>query len=605
MSKGKNQLRILAAVILVGAICLSLAAGVATAQVQKTTTEAQVVGHFYEPVKLEPTNERVGMLKLPEGFRVSKFAEMSNPRMIAVNEDGTIYVTQREPGTLSMLRDTNGDGVADAQRVVAEKKNLHGLAIHNGKMYLVTINEVFVADIRPDGTLGPLKTIINNLPNAGQHPNRTLAVGPDAMLYITVGSTCNTCREAETDDDRLATILRARLDGSDLKVYASGLRNTIGFGWHPASKKMYGMDHGIDWLGDDDQHEELNEIVEGARYGWPYVYANDKIYPHNQPPQGFTKEDWARMSNEPLLLYTPHSAPMGMAFYTGPMFPADYRNDAFVAMRGSWNRKPPSGYEVVRVRFDRTGKPTALEPFLNGFLVRGSAPDGKDGQFARLAGLAVARDGALLISDDTNNTVYRVSYSGDRNRRQDMAALFPRMITSMLPETQSAPGGITVRSEAFGQDQPIPDRHSAYGQDASPALAWSGVPQGAKSLVLMMEDPDAASPKPFVHWLVANIPPTVTVLPAGLAKTDSLAQASGAMQGANHTSTLGYYGPKPPAGDPAHHYHFQIFALDRVLELPAGFNRQALLERMKGHILAKGELVGTYQRQPASSERKP
>ena len=548
--------------------CLSLAvAANVIGQGGTKATTAEVTGHVYEPAKLEPTDERISQLKLPAGFRVAKFAELSNPRMIAVADDGTIYVTQREPGTLSMLKDTNGDGITDVQKVVAEKKSLHGLALHQGQMYLVAINEVFVADMKPDGTLGPLKTIISDLPDAGQHPNRTLAVGQDGMLYISVGSTCNACNEAR-DNPELATILRAKLDGTNRQVFATGLRNTIGFGWHPASKRLFGMDHGIDWLGDNDQREELNEIVEGAKYGWPWVYADSKINPHPKPPPAFTAEEIARMSKEPLLLYTAHSAPLQMAFYTGAMFPAEYRNDAFVAMRGSWNRTPPSGYEVVRVRFDQGGRPTAVEPFLTGFLVKGGAPDGKDGHFARLAGLAVAKDGALLVGDDTNNVIYRVSHGPINQTQQGTNAMSLRVITSALPDVQSVPAQIKVSSDAFANNQPIPEKHSAYGLDQSPALSWSGVPSGAKSVVVMVEDPDAASPKPFVHWLVANLPPNASGLPAALPKTDRLTQHGGAVQGATHTGSIGYYGPKPPSEDPAHHYHFQVFALDRVLQLP-------------------------------------
>ncbi|MET0621358.1 MAG: YbhB/YbcL family Raf kinase inhibitor-like protein [Pyrinomonadaceae bacterium] len=575
------------------ALTLALIIPAAVGGQEKKTTDVNIQGHVYEPAKLEPSDELVARLRLPEGFRVQKFAELQNPRMLAVGADGTVYVSQREPGTVAMLRDTDGDGVADVQRVVAEKEMIHGLFVHEGRMYLAAVKEVFVADIKQDGTLGPLQTLIKDLPDGGQHPNRTLAVGPDRMLYITSGSTCNECHETNAES---ATVVRATLDGRTRKVFASGLRNTIGFGWHPVSKKLYGMDHGIDWLGDDEQKEELNEIIEGAKYGWPYVYADSKLNPHNEPPKklGLTNADWARQSKEPLLLYTAHSAPMQMAFYTGTMFPAAYRNDAFVAMRGSWNRKPPSGYEVVRVRFDTAGKPTAVEPFLTGFLVPNGAPDGKDGQFARLAGVAVARDGALLVSDDTNNTVYRISYGAES--RGSMAGR--RTITSTLPEARSAQSSINVNSNAFAANQPIPEVNSAYGQDLSPALSWSGLPAGAKSVVLMMEDPDASGPKPFVHWLVANLPANVSSLPASLPKTESLSQASGAAQGANHTGGLGYYGPHPPSGEPPHRYHFQVFALDTVLRLPTGFNRHALIDAMRGHVLAKGELVGTYQRRP-------
>jgi Raf kinase inhibitor-like YbhB/YbcL family protein len=581
----------------IGSVLVVTLVLVATTQIalqgqSRNATTENVNGHVYEPAKMEPTDERINQLKLPDGFHISKFAALSNPRMMAVADDGTIYVTQREPGTLVCLRDTDNDGIADVQKVVAEKKMLHGITIHRGKMYLVTVKEVFVADIKSDGTLGEMRTIINDLPDGGQHPNRTLAVGPDEMLYVTVGSTCNTCNETNPES---ATVLRATLDGKQRNVYATGLRNTIGFGWHPVSKKMYGMDHGIDWLGDNEQHEELNELVANTRYGWPFVYDDGKTVAHPQPPKDFTKEMWARMSKNPALLYTPHSAPMQMVFYTGNQFPAQYRNDAFVAMRGSWNRNPPSGYEIVRVRFDKSGTPASIEPFITGFLIKGEAPEGKDAIFGRPVGLAIAKDGSLLVGDDTNNIIYRVYAGADRNRRAGERKMYPQVISFNLPETQAA-ASITVNSKAFKPNSPIPDEHSDYGQKRSPQLSWSGVPEAAKSLVLMVEDPDALSPKPFVHWLVINIPPTVNSLPASLPNSEMLAAILGAMQGATNTSAIGYYGPHPPAGEPPHHYHFQVFALDTMLQLPSGFNRQALLDAIKGHVLAKGELVGTYQR---------
>lgn len=555
---------------------------------QQEPAQVRVTGHVYETAKLEPTEERIRQLKLPAGFQITKFAMLSNPRMIAVGQDGTIYVSQREPGTVSMLRDTDKDGVADVQKVVAEKKDAHGLAIHKGRLYLATIKEVFAAPINSDGTLGEMKTVMTDLPDGGQHPNRTLAVGPDEMLYVTVGSTCNACKEPNEES---ATMLRAKLDGGERKVFAGGLRNTIGFGWHPASRRLFGMDHGIDWLGDDEQHEELNELTEGARYGWPYIYDKGRINAHPKPPKEFTAEMWKQMSREPLQLYTPHSAPMQMAYYTGGNFPAEFKNDAFVAMRGSWNRNPPSGYEVIRIRFDQQGQPMKIEPFVTGFLLKGGAPDGKDGHIARLAGIAVAADGALLLSDDANGVIYRISHGGATTTAQ----MFPSAITLNLPEA-AATATLQVASSAFAPNGAIPLENSAYGADQSPALSWTGAPQETKSFVLMVEDPDSISPKPFAHWLAVNLPPTATALPAALPKTEQLSQFGQAVQGANNTGKIGWYGPRPPAGDPPHHYHFQVFALDRMLDLKPGFNRQALLAAMKGRVLAKGEIIGTYQR---------
>lgn len=361
--------------------------------------------HIYEPQKLEATEERLRALKLPPGFRIQKFAEgLGKPRMMAVADDGTVYVTRREPGDLLMLRDTNGDGVADTRKVIVQKPQLHGMALKGNKAWFVTVEEVFTADRKKDGTFGTLRRIMSGLPAGGQHANRTLAVGPDGMLYVSVGSTCNACKETT---EKSATLLRAKPDGSGVQVFARGLRNTIGFAWEPRTGKLYGLDHGIDWLGDDEQKEELNLLEQGQDYGWPYIYEDGKFNPQDDPPEGTTLEQLAAKQRAPVLTYTAHSAPMQLAFYKGQQFPEEYRQDAFATMRGSWNRKPPSGYELVRIRF-QDGKPTAIEPFITGFLTQ---QDGKHAQFGRPVGLAVAPDGALLFSDDTGGVLYRVSYS--------------------------------------------------------------------------------------------------------------------------------------------------------------------------------------------------
>ena len=247
------------------------------------------------------------------------------------------------------------------------------------------------------------------------HNGGSVRFGPDRMLYITVGSTCNECDET---NDESATILRAKPDGSAREIFASGLRNTIGFGWHPQTGEMWGMDHGIDWLGDNEHGEELNQLVAGARYGWPVVYDKGKFNPAEEA-KGTTKEEWARTSKEPVLLYTPHAAPMQMAFYHSDQFPPEYRNGAFVAMHGSWNRKPPSGYEVVHIRF-QDGKPAEIKSFFTGFLVE---ENGKPAFMGRPVGLAIDRSGALLVSDDGNGVIYRVSHSVTESSRTQPSAL--------------------------------------------------------------------------------------------------------------------------------------------------------------------------------------
>ncbi|RYG63458.1 YbhB/YbcL family Raf kinase inhibitor-like protein, partial [bacterium] len=343
-------------------------------------------------------------------------------------------------------------------------------------------------------------------------------------------------------------------------------RNTIGFGWHPTSGRMFGMDHGIDWLGDDDQKEEFNEILRGRRYGWPYIYADGKENPHKEPAPPFSMDGWRAQSVNPLLLYTAHSAPMGMTYYTGSMFPPEYRNDEIRAMRGSWNRVPASGYELVRVRYDAAGNPTGIDPLVTGFVQPGDAAASPPAanhvemQMARLCGVTQASDGAVLFSDDTNNVIYRLSYGGEMPPAslEDQEGLTLERAGDVPP--------LTVSSEAFPNDATIPLKHSAYGEDRSPMLMWSAPPSGTKSFAIVMEDPDALSPKPTIHWLAADVSPVLTRLPEGVTNTPRPGRRPRASGGAGTSGTLGYFGPKPPATDPAHRYHFEVYALDTKLD---------------------------------------
>ena len=363
-----------------------------------------ITGHVVKPEKLAVDDKRF-KLSVPSGFEVSKFAEgLGKPRVLAVADDGTVYVTRRDAGDVLMLRDADGDGKAEPPVTVARRPQMHGIAIDGRRIYLVTVKELFVANRNDDGTLGPLRRLIDDLPDAGQHADRTIVVGPDGMLYLSVGSTCNACDESNPEN---ATMLRVKPDGTSRTVFASGLRNTIGFAFHPTTMELFGFDHGIDWLGDDEQGEELNHIVKGHQYGWPYIYARNQKNPQDEPPGGITMDQWAKMSDAPVLLHTAHAAPMQLAFITSSRFPAAYRGSALVAMHGSWNRLPPSGYEVVRVTFD-AGNPTAIEPFMSGFLVSIGANRWAYG--GRPFGLAMTPDGAVLVGDDANGVIYRIVY---------------------------------------------------------------------------------------------------------------------------------------------------------------------------------------------------
>lgn len=560
-------------------------------------THVGIAAAIVKPDKVAATSERIAGIKAPPGFAVSVFASgLKNIRIVAVAPDGTIYVSRRDQGDVLMFRDANGDGRPDGAPVkVASRAGAHGLAIRDGKLYLATVKEVFVADILPDGRLSPLKLIIGDLPDAGQHANRTLAFGPDGMLYISAGSTCNTCNESNPEN---ASLLRASPDGKQRMIFASGLRNMIGFDWQPRTGELWGMDHGIDYLGDDEQQEELNKIELGKQYGWPHVYGAGSIYPQSTPPGEISKEEWKARSTPAVLGYTAHAAPMQLLFYRGANFPAEYQGDAFVTMRGSWNRSTPSGYEIVRVRF-ADGQAQSVEPFVSGFLT-----DGGKTHIARPVGLAMAKDGSLLMADDANGVLYRIAYAGGAARgamlaqapagpMQQQAAQGTNVPLALVRPESAGGAKQAVSSSAFASNAMLAPNYSEYADGVSPPLSWAAV-QGARSYALILEDPDAPQ-KPFVHWLAWNIPAGVTSLPEGVQEQPRLTDPEGVLQGRTTRGSIGYYGPRPPVGDPAHHYHFQVFALDTVLALPFGADRDQLLQAMRGHVLAKGEVVGRYQ----------
>jgi Raf kinase inhibitor-like YbhB/YbcL family protein len=586
------------ALIPFGLLCLST-----VATLQKPAASVEIVGHVVKPEQLSPTSIQPQAFKVPAGFSVSVFAEgLGKPRMLEVADDGTVYVSRREPGDVVLLRDTNGDGRSDDSRTAVRRPMLHGMAIDGRRVYLVSVNDVFTADITSDGTFENVTRIIDDLPEGGQHPNRTIRVGPDKQLYVSVGSTCNACDETSPEN---ATLLRMSPDGKSRRIFSAGLRNTIGFGWHPDTGELFGMDHGIDWLGDDEQPEELNHLQRDKQYGWPYVYGRGKLNPQDEPPGEMTGEEWARLSTNPALTYTAHAAPMQMVFYTGDQFPAEYRGDAFVAMHGSWNRGTPSGYEVVRIRFKK-GTPTKIEPFLTGFL---TTAGGRPATYGRPVGLAVARDGALLVSDDAGGRIYRIAYAGGTMTIAQPAAEPPPAVgTSGTRDEESggviamertetrAESAFSVTSPAFQPGSAIQMPYSGYGERFSPPLHWSKAPASAKSFVLLMEDPDAKTPKPYVHWLLYNVSAETTQLPESVPAPPRLEEPKGALQGRNSRGQIGYVGPRPPEGDRPHHYHFQIFALDTLLNVPPGADREAVLKAMTGHVIARGELVGTFQR---------
>jgi glucose/arabinose dehydrogenase len=355
----------------------------------------------FRPERRDPTPERIAGLSVAPGFVINAFATgLGNPRMLATYA-GHVYVTRPETGDVLQLTDTNADGVADTVVTVAQGlANVHGIAFDNDLVYLATIDQVLHADVLPDGTFFDFHSIIDALPDGGEHYRRTVGIGPDSLLYVSVGSTCNACAEPDPEH---ATILRAALDGSAREVFAAGLRNTMGFGWHPVTGELWGMDHGSDLRGDDVPPDELNRLEQGNDYGWPYCYGNRQVDPLIGDPVGTTQALYCETTAPSVLDVQAHSAPIGLTFYSGTTFPSGYQDDAFVAFHGSWNRSEPVGYRVARLRFE-AGSPVAFEDFVSGFLIEGGAA-----YFGRPAGVATGPDGSLLFTDDVNGVLYRVA----------------------------------------------------------------------------------------------------------------------------------------------------------------------------------------------------
>jgi glucose/arabinose dehydrogenase len=370
------------------------------------------MGNVFQPERREFKESLLRELRTPPGFEVSVIGkDLGNPRMVAVAPDGTVYITRPQTNDVVALKNGRNGQPAKPRVAISGLQQVHGIAISGGRVYLASPTTVWVATIKPDGLLASPTAIISDLPDGGQHRARTIGIGPEQMLYVSIGSSCNDC--AEGDKDR-ATIQRFNLDGSGRTTFARGLRNTIGFAWHPDTGALWGMDNGSDWKGDDQPPEELNLIREGRDYGWPLCFGKRLVDPlviaeprMLNPEKDITREEHCAATEGSALDYVAHSAPIGMIFYTGRQFPPNYRGDALVAFHGSWNKQDPVGHKVVRIRF-RDGQPQGFEDFLTGFLI-----DSGQARFGRPAGIAMAPDGSVVVSDDLNGMIYRVSYDNE------------------------------------------------------------------------------------------------------------------------------------------------------------------------------------------------
>jgi glucose/arabinose dehydrogenase len=336
--------------------------------------------------------------KLPPGFKAEVWASgMPGIRAMARADNGKIYAGTRAIGRVYEITDA---GSARTSRVVIDKLvQPAGVAYGNGALYVMAIDKVLRFDgIATNPAVAPVDmTAAFKLPKEQHHNWKYIAFGPDGKLYVPFGAPCNICVPGE----EYAQIRRYNADGSGMEVIARGVRNTQGFAWHPATKEMWFTDHGRDWMGDDTPEDELNRMSRvGLNFGFPHCHANgvaDRDLPRANPCDGVTL---------PVTTAGPHAAAMGIHFYTGSMFPAEYRNVAFVARKGSWNRTRKFGYDVVTVRAGADGSGAKIEPFMTGFM--NPADDSFSGRPTYFLQLP---DGSLLLSDEQLGAVYRISHA--------------------------------------------------------------------------------------------------------------------------------------------------------------------------------------------------
>jgi len=339
----------------------------------------------------------LGAIKVPPGFSISIYADnLTDARSMALSPSGTLFVGTRGEGKVYALRDSDGDMRADKVFLIASGLNMpNGVAFRNGSLYVAEVNRLLRFDRIEEKFVDPGEPIViyDDLPKDRLHGWKYINFGPDGLLYVPMGAPCNICNPG----DPYAALLRMRPDGTRREIFARGIRNTVGFDWHPETKELWFSDNGRDWLGDDLPPDELNRApVPHLHFGFPYLHGSRV----KDPEFGNQADDLT--FTPPAFEFHAHVAPLGIEFNTGTMFPEKYRNQLFVAQHGSWNRSVKIGYRVMVVFIDKN-KVIGSEVFARGWLSKGRVS-------GRPVDLEMLPDGSLLVSDDMNGTIYRIAY---------------------------------------------------------------------------------------------------------------------------------------------------------------------------------------------------
>jgi glucose/arabinose dehydrogenase len=337
-------------------------------------------------------------IKLPPGFKIEVYAnDLPNARSMDLSPSGTLFVGTRDEGDVYAVKDQNGDYKADKKWIIAEGLNQpNGVALKDGDLYLAEISRIWKFPQIEENLENPEKEIfVDDYPDKEHHGWKYIAFGPDGNLYVPVGAPCNIC---ESEDEIFATITRINMNTKQKEIVQRGIRNTVGFTWHPQTHEMWFTDNGGDRMGDDIPACELNYAPkDGMHFGFPYCHQGDL------PDPQLGKKRSCDEFTPPAQKLGPHVAPLGIEFYTGNAFPEKYHNQIFIAEHGSWDRSVPIGYRVMMVRLEGN-KPVSYEPFAEGWLQDGNA-------WGRPVDIEIMQDGSMLVSDDKAGVVYRISYS--------------------------------------------------------------------------------------------------------------------------------------------------------------------------------------------------